>query len=71
MQLAEEEVALAKNRIDQGNHRRAVLFLQRATVDAELAIALTRENVAKADARKARQRLDTKPARSDDGDREE
>ncbi len=63
VQLAEEEVALAKNRMKDGETRRADLLLERAKSDAELAIMLTRENVAKAAAQKARQALDAKTAR--------
>ena len=65
VQLAEEEVAIAKNRMREGEDRRADLALQRAESDAALATMLIRERMAKAAARKARERLEQKTAGAD------
>ncbi len=62
VQLAEEEVAIARNRMQEGENRRADLALQRAESDAELATMLIREKIATAAARKAREHLEAKTA---------
>ena len=62
VQLAEEEVAIARNRMQEGENRRADLALQRAESDAALAMMLIREKVATAAARKARAHLEAKTA---------
>jgi hypothetical protein len=46
LKLAEEELARAKQLAALGDPERAELFLRRAAVDAELALALTREDEA-------------------------
>jgi hypothetical protein len=43
-QLAREELARAKKLIEDGDNERAERLLQRATADAELAVAVTRES---------------------------
>jgi hypothetical protein len=65
VQLAEEEVAIARNRMMEGENQRADLALQRAKSDAELASMLIREKTATAGARKAREHLDAKTADSE------
>jgi hypothetical protein len=56
LQLADEEVAKAKNLMADGKNERAHYMAVRAANDAELAIALTREAQAKKAAEEARQR---------------
>ena len=58
VKLADEQVATARSLMRDGENRRADLVLQRAKSDAELAVVLTREKAAQADAQKARQILD-------------
>lgn len=53
LELAEEELARAKQLSSMGNSDRAALFLQRATIDAELALAIAREEEAKVEAERA------------------
>ncbi|MGD0674141.1 MAG: DUF4398 domain-containing protein [Polyangiaceae bacterium] len=53
LQLAREQVEAAKSAIRDGNNEEADRLLARATSDAELAIALTREQGAKTEAQKA------------------
>jgi hypothetical protein len=53
LELAQEQLALAKAAIHDGNNERANVVLTRARSDAELAIALTREGTAKAAAQTA------------------
>jgi hypothetical protein len=53
LQLAEEQIAQAKAAIRNGDNDRASGLLLRARSDAELAIALTRVQTAKAGAQKA------------------
>ncbi len=65
VQLAEEQVAIARNRISEGENQRADLALRRAESDAELASMLIREKVATSGARKAREHLEAKTADSD------
>lgn len=43
-QLAEEQVQQAQKMIENGDNERAEYVLRRATADAELAVALAREN---------------------------
>lgn len=62
VQLAEEGVAIARNRMQEGENRRADLALQRAKSDAELATMLIREKVATAAARKAREHREVNTA---------
>jgi len=45
VKLAEEQITKAKKLISSGDNRRADLMLQRANSDAELGIALAREEV--------------------------
>ena len=52
LKLSEEQVAKAKAMIADGDNERADLVLQRAQSDAELALALARENTAKLEAQK-------------------
>ena len=65
VQLAEEQVAIARNRMQDGENQRADLALQRAKSDAELASMLIREKAATGGARKAREHLHAKTAGSD------
>lgn len=58
LQLAQEEVTRAKKLMADGDNERAHFMALRAGNDAELAIALTRENNARAEAEKADQRND-------------
>jgi hypothetical protein len=51
--LAHEQIATANAAIRDGDNEKADLMLSRATSDAELAIALTREDMAKAGAQGA------------------
>lgn len=53
--LAEEELAQAKKLAADGDEQRGAVFLERATADAELAMALTRLKDAEAEALKARE----------------
>lgn len=48
VQMADEELGLAKRLIRDGEHDDAATMLQRAQADAELAVALTREADARA-----------------------
>lgn len=50
LRLAEEEIAQARAAMSEGDHKRATFLLVRARSDAELAIALTRETTARAEA---------------------
>jgi len=50
LKLSEEQVAKAKAMMADGDNERADLVLQRAQADAELALALARENTAKNEA---------------------
>lgn len=51
--LASEQIAQAKVLITKGENQRADLVLMRARADAELALALAREQIANVEARKA------------------
>ena len=53
MQLAHEQLLQAKANIEGGDNERASALLYRARADAELAIALTREQAAKTGAQGA------------------
>jgi len=53
LRLAERQVDKAKTLMRDGNHQRAGMMLSRAQIDAELAIALAKENTAKTEAEEA------------------
>ena len=53
LKLAEEQLALAKTAMEDDDNKGATGLLARAKADAELAIALTREEKAKTSADKA------------------
>jgi len=53
LQLAREQMALASTAMRDGDNERADALLRRAKSDAELAIALTRNQSAKTEAQKA------------------
>jgi uncharacterized protein DUF4398 len=53
LKLAEEQMKLAKTAMDKDDNQRAEGLLMRAKADAELAVALTREENAKTEASKA------------------
>ncbi|MGO9839360.1 MAG: DUF4398 domain-containing protein [Polyangiaceae bacterium] len=53
LQLAREQMALATTAMRDGDNERADALLRRAKSDAELAIALTRDQSAKTEAQKA------------------
>jgi hypothetical protein len=50
LKMARDQVAQAKNLSESGDNERATLVLARAETDAELALALARENVARGEA---------------------
>jgi len=52
VKLAQEQVQKAKELMDKGDNQRADLMLQRASADAELGIALTREQATKEQAQR-------------------
>lgn len=54
LELAREERATGVALVDDGKNHQGELFLISAEADAELAVALTRENTAKLEAEKAR-----------------
>ena len=58
LQLAQEEVKKAKKLMSDGKNELAHWMALRAGNDAELAIALTRENTARGEAGNAEQRVD-------------
>ena len=58
VQLAQEELAKAKALMAEGDNEEAHYMALRAANDAELAIALTRENSARGEADKAQQGVD-------------
>jgi Domain of unknown function (DUF4398) len=62
LQLAQEQLALAKTAIRDGDNDRAHALLLRAKSDAELAIALTRAHSAKTEASKATEQSNTQRA---------
>jgi len=53
LQLAREELALAKDLASKGEKEQAVSMLSRAEADAELSVALSREDAEKSEAREA------------------
>ncbi|MFV8752926.1 DUF4398 domain-containing protein [Nannocystaceae bacterium ST9] len=62
LQLAREEVAKAKKWLAEGENERAHYQALRASNDADLAIALVREDKARKGAKTAKQRVDTAEA---------
>lgn len=60
LKLADEQLQAAKGLIRDNENQRAALVLDRATSDAELAVMLTREKNAKAEADKAKANLTSK-----------
>jgi hypothetical protein len=50
LKLAQEQLAQAKELIAKGEHERADIILQKALADSELALGLTKETVAQAEA---------------------
>ena len=64
LQLAQEQVDKAKRLMQDGYHAKAGLALQRAQADAELAIAISKENTAIEEAKEAQatvQKLRARP----------
>ncbi len=59
LQLANEEISRARVLMADGDNEKAHYMALRAGNDAELAIALTRENAARSEAAKAKQRVVT------------
>jgi Domain of unknown function (DUF4398) len=59
LRLADEEIAQAKAAMSDGDNKRATFLLVRARADAELALALAREQGAQADARRLVDQLNT------------
>lgn len=57
LKLADEQIALAKKHMTDGENKRADLVLQRAGADAELSVMLAKENNARAEADKSEERL--------------
>jgi hypothetical protein len=60
-QLAEEQVQQAQKMIEDGDNERAEMVLRRAQADAELAVALTRENDSQKQAQAAEAALSPQP----------
>jgi hypothetical protein len=60
LKLAEEQLQQAENAMNDGDDERATGLLMRAKADAELAIALTREDSANTQATKAVEQSDAK-----------
>lgn len=58
LRLAERQVDKAKALMRNGNNQRAAMMLSRAQLDAELAIALAKENSAKTEAQEAENTVD-------------
>jgi Domain of unknown function (DUF4398) len=56
--LAERQIALAKELMESGRNERAAWVLTRAANDAEVALALARENVTRAEAQEAAERVE-------------
>jgi hypothetical protein len=61
LQLAEEQVRHADELIDDGKMERADLLLQRADVDAQLAIAISRQDAARDQLRQSVDQMETMP----------
>ena len=59
VQLAREQISEARMLLKEGQERRASLRLQRASADAELAVALAKEEPVRADAERALQEVKT------------
>jgi len=59
LKLAEEQIAQAKVSMDDGDNKRADYLLVRAKADAELALALAREQGAKVEAQRAVEQANT------------
>lgn len=53
LRLAQEQIAKAKSSVGKGDNQKADLLLVRAKADAELALALTREQAARVDLQQA------------------
>jgi hypothetical protein len=60
LKLAEEQLDLARKAVADDENERATSLLMRAKADAELAVALTREDNAKVQATKANEQADSK-----------
>ena len=61
LQLAEEQVRHADELIDRGKMERADLMLQRADVDAQLAIAIARQDAARDELRQNIEQMEALP----------
>ncbi len=59
LKLAEQQIQLAKNAMEDDDNEKATSLLTRAKADAELAVALTREEDAKKAATNAVDKMDT------------
>ena len=59
LKLAEEQIAQAKLSLDAGDNKRAENLLVRARADAELALALAREQGANVEAQRATEQANT------------
>lgn len=57
LKMARDQVQMARNLANDGKGEEAQLLLERAKVDAELALMITREQTARAEANKAEQDL--------------
>lgn len=66
LKLAEEQLELAKAAIDDDDNERAESLLIRAKADAELAVALTREDAAMTGADKARDQSNSQRSTNDE-----
>lgn len=60
LKFSEEQITQAKAMIAEGNNERADVVLQQAQADAELALALTRENTATVEAQKVQTQVQAK-----------
>jgi len=59
LKLAEEEIAAAKVLLADGKNQRAAFTLLRAKADAELALALAKQNSAKAETQQVQEQIKT------------
>jgi hypothetical protein len=59
LKLAQEQIAEARNLLARGDHERADFVLSRAKADAELALALAREQGARVEAQRAIEQANT------------
>ena len=57
LKLADEEITKAKALMNDGDNKRAAYTLLRAKADAELALALAKENTAKMEAQQAEEQI--------------